>query len=302
MFCAKCGTPYSDEGKFCPACGTPNASAAQPVEPVAPVQPEQPVYQQPVYEQPVYEQPVYQAPVQQPVQIQNATPYQKKMALAIVLISIFALIVGFMHTFCLVDVPMSVDVELDLGSLVGNALDSSFGDYDDYYDYDYDDYGSGYASLMPSATPSMEFDGSVGNIYVSPAILSEAFDLVDSTGMIDASFTAGYIGIIVFGVINLLIAAVGILYYLRARNNMPMYDKLCGSFIKAKSPAMILGLLGVVGCLLQIVLMWFTGFEYGAMGQSLGVSVGVHWITWVALIIYGALAGSQLLAIKSEEA
>lgn len=297
MFCAKCGTPYSDEAKFCPACGTPNASAAQPVEPVAPVQPEQPVYQQPVYEQPVYEQPVYQAPVQQPIQIQPATPYQKKMALIIVLISVFALVVGFLHTFCLVDVPMSVDVELDMGDLVGNAFSSSYSDYDDYFDY-----GSGYASMMPSSTPSMEFDGSVGNIYVSPAILSEVFDLVDSTGMIDASFTAGYIGIIVFGVINLLIAAVGVLYYLRARMNMPLYDKICGGFIKAKSPALILGLLGVLGCLLQIVLMWFTGFEYGAMGQSLGVSVGVHWITWVALAIYGVLAGSQLLAIKSDEA
>lgn len=300
MFCAKCGTQYSDEGKFCPVCGTPNSAAAQqpvepqPVQPVyqQPAEPQQPVYQQPV--EPQYQQPVYQAPVRQPIQVAPATAYQKKMAVIIALISVFALVVGFLHTFCLVDVPMSVDVELDLGSLVGSAFSS----YDDYYDYD--DYG--YTSIMPSSTPSMEFDGSVGNIYVSPAILSEAFDLVDSTGVIDASFTAGYIGIIVFGVINLLIAVVGILYYLRARNNMPLYDKLCGGFIKAKSPALILGLAGVVSCLLQIVLMWLTGIEYSAMGQSLGISVGVHWITWVALIVYGGLAGSQLLAIKNDEA
>ena len=277
MFCTKCGSQCADNAAFCTTCGAPMNAA-----------PQQPVYQQPAAPQ----QPVYQQPAPQPVaQIAPATAHQKKMAVILAILAVFALVVGILHTFCLVDLPMSMDVDVETKSLMGG-----------YDDYDYDDYGMGMS--MSSLVPSVEIDGSIGDIYVSPGILSELFDLLDSAsgGMVDASFSMGYVGLIVFGVINLLIAVVGILFYLRARSNNGLYDQFFGSFIKAKSPALILGIAGVAACLIQIVCMWFTGFEIEQMGMSLGVSVGVHWITWIALIAYGALTLSQLLAIDKNEA
>lgn len=290
MFCPTCGTQHPDDAKFCPGCGAPNApqQAAAPQQP-APQEPtlnQQPVYQQPVApQQPVYQQPAYQPPVSQPVVVAPATAYQKKLAVLLAIVAIFALFVGLAHTFCLVDVPVSVDVEVDTSDLGLGGLGNMM--------------GGGMSALS-----SIEIDGSVGNIYISPDILSEAFDLLDTAtgGQIEASFSMGYVGLIGFGLLNLLIAVIGVLFYLRARSNNALYTQFFGGFIKAKTPAGVMGILGVGACLLEIVCMWFTGFNEEMMGQSAGISVGVHWITWVALIIYGALAASQFLAIDKEEA
>ena len=268
MFCSQCGTQFADDSQFCPNCGTPSGVNSQPVQPQ---QPAQPVYQQPVqpqYQQPVYQQPVYQQPVPKaPIQVAPATAYQKKMAVIVALVAIFALIAGVMNLFCMVDLPVSVSAELDEEMTEG----------------------------------LMDIDGTVGGVTVSAGLLSEAFDLADDMG-VDASFTMGYVGLILFGLINIAIAAVGILYYLRARNNLPLYEQFFGGIVKGQSPAALLGIVGVVGCILQILCMMFVGIDESMQGQSAAISVGVPCITWVALAIYGALAGSQLLAIdKTEE-
>ena len=69
MICSNCGSPLSDESKFCTSCGTPVTAQPAPEAPVyeAPAQPvpEAPVYEAPV--QPAPETPVYEAPVQQPM-------------------------------------------------------------------------------------------------------------------------------------------------------------------------------------------------------------------------------------------
>lgn len=279
MFCSQCGTQFADDSQFCPTCGTPSGVSSQPAQPQyqQPVQPQyqqpvQPQYQQPVqpqYQQPVqpqYQQPVYQQP-KAPIQVAPATAYQKKMAVIVALVAIFALIAGVMNLFCMVDLPVSISAELDKNMTDG----------------------------------MMEIDGSVGGINVSTGILSEAFELADDAG-VDASFTMAYVGLILFGLINLAIAGVGILYYLRARNNMPLYEQFFGGIVKGQSPAALLGIVGVVGCILQILCMMFVGIDESMQGQSAAVSVGVPCITWVALAIYGVLAGSQLLAIdKTEE-
>lgn len=270
MFCSQCGTQFADDSQFCPNCGTPSGVGNQPAQPQY-QQPVQPQYQQPVqpqYQQPAYQQPVYQQPAPKaPIQVAPATAYQKKMAVIVALVAIFALITGVMNLFCLVDLPVSVSAELD------DALTDGM----------------------------MEIDGSIGGINVSTGILSEAFDLADDAG-IDASFFMAYVGLILFGLINLAIAAVGVLYYLRARNNMPLYEQFFGSIVKGKSPAALIGIVGVAGCILQILCMLFVGIDESMQGQSAAISVGVPCITWVALAIYGVLAGSQLLAIdKTEE-
>ena len=267
MFCSQCGTQYADDSQFCPACGAPSGVNSQSVQQSV----QQPVYQQPVqpqYQQPVYQQPVYQQPAPKaPIQVAPATSYQKKMAVIVALVAVFALIAGVMNLFCMVDLPVSVSAELDEEMTEG----------------------------------LMDIDGTVGGVTVSAGLLSEAFDLADDMG-VDASFTMGYVGLILFGLINIAIAAVGILYYLRARNNLPLYEQFFGGIVKGQSPAALLGIVGVVGCILQILCMMFVGIDESMQGQSAAVSVGVPCITWVALAIYGVLAGSQLLAIdKTEE-
>ena len=227
-------------------------------------QPVQPQYQQPV--QPQYQQPVYQAPVQKPaIVLEPLSAKQKKVAVFVALLAIFALVVGIMHTFCLVDLPISVNADIDM--------------------------------------EGVEIGGSVGGINVSAGLIADAYDLAEeaSEGMIDESFTMGYVGLIIFGIANLLIAVIGVLYYLRARSNNPLYEQFFGSFTKGKSPVFIIGVIGAAAALLEIVCMWFVGFEESAMGQSAGMSVGVHWVTWVALAIYGGMAAYQLLAIDKNE-
>lgn len=110
MFCNKCGAACNDNAAFCNTCGNPLQAAPQQA-------PQQPVYQQPVYQQPaqpVYQQPVYQQPAQQPYQ----NPYQrpanyepfdlkKSWHVIIALVAVFALVMGILTTFCILELPVT---------------------------------------------------------------------------------------------------------------------------------------------------------------------------------------------------
>lgn len=79
MFCNKCGSPVSDDAKFCPVCGNP-MGAEQPQAPAQPApQPLQPTQVQPMQpqsqQQGAYQQNVYQQAYQQQAAYQQ-TPYQ----------------------------------------------------------------------------------------------------------------------------------------------------------------------------------------------------------------------------------
>lgn len=253
MFCNNCGAQHADDAVFCPGCGASLQTATT--------------------ETPTTQEPVYYAPAQ-PVTIASASAQQKKMAVVIAIIAIFALIVGFAHTFCMVELPVSVSADVDTSSM-------------------------GLTGDM-----AIDVDGSITVFSATPGLLSEAFDVADraTKGLIDESFAMGYVGLILFGLANLVIAAIGVLFYLRARFNNPLYDQTIGRICKCKTPAVIIGLTGVAAALLEILFLCFVGIEEEAGGASASLSIGVHWLTWVSLFIYGALAASQLLAIdKTEE-
>ena len=241
MFCSNCGAQHPDDARVCPSCGI----ELQPEETQAPV----------------YQAPVYQSPLQQ----SSMSAPQKKMAVIIALIAIFALIVGFAHTFCMVKLPVSASADIE---------------YDEM---------------------DIDIKGSVNIASISMGLLNEAYDMGEEYGAIDKTFAMGYVGVIVFGIINLLIAVVGILYYLKAKNGNPLFDQFFGRFCAGKSPAVIMGLAGVAGVLIEILCLWCVSVEESAMGMSAGLSVGANWMTWVALAVYGALAGYQLLNLNKDE-
>lgn len=258
MFCNNCGAQHADDATFCPNCGASLQTATTEESTTQP---------------PVYQAPVYQAPAQ-PVTIASASAQQKKMAVVIAIIAIFALIVGFAHTFCMVELPVSVSAEVDT------------------------------AEMGMTGDMALDIDGTITVFSATPGLLSEALDVADraTNGYIDESFAMGYVGLILFGIVNLVIAAIGVLFYLRARFNNPLYDQTIGRICKCKTPAALIGLAGVAAALLEILFLCFVGVEEEAGVASASISVGVHWLTWVSLFIYGALAASQLLAIdKTEE-
>ena len=92
----------------------------------------------------------------------------------------------------------------------------------------------------------------------------------------------GILGNILFGLINVVIGAVGILYFLKNQMNMPYYDNFVVKFLKVKEPAFLMGVAGAVGALVQ-----FVCYKLVDVGP---VSLNVHWITWVLLVVYAALA------------
>ena len=98
---------------------------------------------------------------------------------------------------------------------------------------------------------------------------------------IDGNFM-GVLGNILFGLINVVIGAVGILYFLKNQMNMPYYDNFVVKFLKVKEPAFLMGVAGAVGALVQ-----FVCYKLVDVGP---VSLNVHWITWVLLVVYAALA------------
>lgn len=98
---------------------------------------------------------------------------------------------------------------------------------------------------------------------------------------IDGNFM-GVLGNILFGLINLVIGAVGILYFLKNQMNMPYYDNFVAKYLKVKEPAFLMGVAGAVGALVQ-----FVCYKLVDVGPT---SLNVHWITWVLLVVYVVLA------------
>ena len=98
---------------------------------------------------------------------------------------------------------------------------------------------------------------------------------------IDGNFM-GVLGNILFGLINLVIGAVGILYFLKNQMNMPYYDNFVVKFLKGKEPSFLMGVAGAVGALVQ-----FVCYKLVDVGPT---SLNVHWITWVLLVVYVVLA------------
>lgn len=92
-----------------------------------------------------------------------------------------------------------------------------------------------------------------------------------------------YIGNILFGLLNLAAAAVGILYFLKVNNKVPYYDQYIGRMLPFR-PGFMMGIAVAGGAFLQMFTYLFCRIV--AWHDKLGV----NWTTWVILVIFGGLA------------
>lgn len=126
-------------------------------------------------------------------------------------------------------------------------------------------------------------------------------ELADVWKSMDKSLACVYIGNILFGIINLAIAAVGALYFLKKQNKMPYYDQFVGKYLKVKNPAFYMGVAGVVGVLLQVIFFAFCGVSESMMGMTMKMSVGIPWLNWVAFAIYAIVGAMGILVFNNED-
>ena len=117
----------------------------------------------------------------------------------------------------------------------------------------------------------------------------------------DKSLACVYIGNILFGIVNLAIAAVGALYFLKKQNKMPYYDQFVGKYLKVKNPAFYMGAAGVVGVILQVIFFAFCGVSESMMGMTMNMSVGIPWLNWVAFAIYAIVGAMGILVFNNED-
>lgn len=305
MFCPNCGKECTDVARFCPNCGTTinaqpkpvatpvaapapapvaapaPAPAPAPVAAPAPAPAPAPVADPAPAAAPVTVQTPVTPPAPKAVTITPATATQKKAAVLLAVLALFALFIGISHTFCMVELPVSVSVDVEMPSPFA-------GGYSDYSSY----FGG-------ATTQMLEIDGTVTVFDSTLGLLSEASDLASqaSNGLVDITVGSGYAALIIAGLVNLTIAAFGILYYISIRTGK------CNifGFLKGKSPAMWIGIAGAAAAIIEILLMMTTGLSEEMNGMSASLSIGVHWSTWICLIIYGGVAAYELLRFDKNE-
>lgn len=126
-------------------------------------------------------------------------------------------------------------------------------------------------------------------------------EIAEAWKAMDKSLACVYIGNILFGLVNLAIAAVGALYFLKKQSNMPYYDQFVGKYLKVKNPAFYMGAAGVAGVLLQVIFFAFCGVSESAWGVTVKMTVGVPWLSWVALAIYAVVGAMGILVFNNED-
>lgn len=126
-------------------------------------------------------------------------------------------------------------------------------------------------------------------------------DVAKAWKMMDKSLACAYIGNILFGLVNLAIAAVGALFFLKKQSNMPYYDQFVGKYLKVKNPAFYMGIAGVVGALLQVIFFAFCTVSESMYGMTMKMSIGIPWLNWVALAIYAIVGAMGFLVFNNED-
>lgn len=113
------------------------------------------------------------------------------------------------------------------------------------------------------------------------------------------------VGNILCGILFLAAAAVGILYFLKVFKNMPYFDApIFQKLVMGKTgnkPAFGMGLLGVLGVVLQFLMYLLAGGKESMLGFSVKYSFGLNWISWVMLVLFGGLAALDFFVISKKE-
>ena len=101
---------------------------------------------------------------------------------------------------------------------------------------------------------SASYEGESRSEYTSVSEIADGFD------MMDESFALGYVANIIMGLAGILAGAVGVLYFLKKQNNMPLYDQFVAKYLKGMTPGFAVGVLAAAGVVLQFILLLLTGY------------------------------------------
>ena len=137
---------------------------------------------------------------------------------------------------------------------------------------------------------SASYEGESRSEYTSVSDIADGFD------MMDESFALGYVANIIMGLAGILAGAVGVLYFLKKQNNMPLYDQFVAKYLKGMTPGFAVGVLTAAGVVLQFILLLLTGYEY----YGIEVSVSVPWISWIVLVLGAGLAAVDKFMINKK--
>jgi len=131
--------------------------------------------------------------------------------------------------------------------------------------------------------------------YVTVKEMAEPLELMDK------SFAAGYIGNILFGLLLLAAAFVGILYTLKRIMGLPLYGALIGRTLgRFASPARIMGVLAVLGGLMQVILYLFCRAKVNLLAYTVTVKSGVNWTTWLIMALFAGFIVLDALLPKKK--
>ena len=142
-----------------------------------------------------------------------------------------------------------------------------------------------------------------GESVVGPMARTDLLTVLTERG---ETFTPGYMGNIIFGLFLLTAAFVGALYSLKRMMGIPLYGRFVGRYLGAfGGPALIMGALGMLGGILQIVMYAFCRWSYEEKGlvvvHKIEIRVGVNWTTWMLLVLSAALIALDILVRKKKK-
>ena len=142
-----------------------------------------------------------------------------------------------------------------------------------------------------------------GEAVIGPMARKDLLTVLKERG---ESFTPGNMGNIFFGLFLLMAAFVGALYSLKRMMGIPLYGRFVGRYLGGfGGPALIMGALGALGSILQIVMYAFCRWAYEDKGlvvvHKIEIKVGVNWTTWMLLVLSIGLIVLDFLARKKKK-
>lgn len=106
-----------------------------------------------------------------------------------------------------------------------------------------------------------------------------------------------FLGNLVFGFCNLVVSALGILYFLKKQWELPYYDRFVKKFLKVDLPAIYMGILGAAGVSLQVLFFALCSVTQYARAWS----IGVPWLSWAALCVYVLIGAAGIWVFKNKD-
>ncbi len=142
------------------------------------------------------------------------------------------------------------------------------------------------------------------NLYDVSATMSMGEESQSSSGPVsdiigEDGFALVLVGNILFGVANLVIAAMGILYFIK-KFGVNVYDMIVGKIVKAESPLFMMCVIGAAIALIQILFYAFSGESQSMFGYEISVSVSANWTTWVAMFLYAIVGAADKFLISKK--